>query len=83
MDRITATFLGLLALATLASGQLWLRGKTLGMGQGTFLDATVTVLSAGVLVLALVGLGRILSRTAPVAATADLDRRQEEKDASR
>lgn len=63
MNRVTAVFLVLLGLATLASGQLWMRARVLTAGQGSFLDAALAILSAALLMPALLGLGRILYRT--------------------
>lgn len=71
MNRVTATFLVLLGLATLASGQLWIRGKVLGAGQGTVLDVMLAILSAALLIFTLLGLGRILYRTAPAPPADD------------
>ncbi len=68
MDRVTVTFLALLALATFASGQLWIRGKLWITGSMTALDGAVALVSAVLLVATLVGLGRMLYRTAPVPA---------------
>lgn len=65
MNRVTLTFIVLLSLTTLASGQLWLRGKALVESQGTLLDVTLIILSAGVLLVGLLGLGRMVYRTAP------------------
>lgn len=66
MQEVTGIFLMLLGLATLASGQLWMRSKALGTGQGTLLDVALAILSALLLLAALLGLGRILYRAAPI-----------------
>lgn len=71
MNRVIATFLVLLGLATLTSGQLWMRARALTAGQGTPLDVMLAVLSAVLLILALLGLSRILYRTAPTPPADD------------
>lgn len=69
MNRVTTTFLVLLGLATLASGQLWMRGRALGAGQGAILNVAPAILSAALLMLALLGLGRILYPTTSTPQT--------------
>ena len=81
MSRVTGTFVVLLGLATLASGQLWMRGKKLISGQSSALDAGLAILSAAVLILAMLGLSRILYRTAPAPQAHSSENRGEEKDA--
>lgn len=65
MNRVLVTFLVLLGLATATSGQLWIQSQVWGAGQGTWLDAVLAGLSALLLIASLLGLGRILYRTAP------------------
>jgi len=77
MNRATATFLVLLGLATLASGQLWIQTRVLRAGQGTILDVTLAMLSAALLMLALLGLGRVLYRTTPVSRVGDSESLEE------
>ncbi len=81
MNKVTGIFVVLLGLATLASGQLWLRGKALTSGRGTGLDAGLAILSAAGLALALLALGRILYRTAPAHQAGASEHQEEEKDA--
>ncbi len=69
MRRVSATFLILLGLATLALGQVWLRGGALLSGKGTITDTTLFILGTGLLAFSLLGLGRIL-----VYARAELPR---------
>lgn len=64
-NRVTVTFVILLALTSLASGQLWLRGQVLITGQTTLSDIALIILSAAVLSGGLLGLGRILYRIEP------------------
>lgn len=66
MRRVTLTFFILLGAATLASGQVWTHAGALMAGQGTVLDSALSILSVGVLIASLLGLGRILHRTTPV-----------------
>ena len=66
-NRVTVTFVILLALTSLASGQLWLRGKVLITGQATLLDIAIVILSAAMLSGGLLGLGRILYRIEPLS----------------
>ncbi len=68
MDRITVTFLTLLALATFASGQLWIRGKLWIAGSMTALDGAMVLVSAVLLGATFLGMGRMLHRTAQVPA---------------
>lgn len=73
MNRMLATFLGLLALATFASGQLWMQSKTLATsGSITAMKLAVILGSAALLFLSLSGLARMLYRTAQVPATIPL-----------
>ena len=67
MDRLTVTFLALLVLATLFSGQLWAHGGALVNGHGAFLDIALAAVSALLLMPTLVALGRIVYRTAKVS----------------
>lgn len=64
-NRVTVTFVILLALTSLASGQLWLRGQVLITGRATLSDIALIILSAAVLSGGLLGLGRILYRIEP------------------
>ncbi|MCG3209706.1 MAG: hypothetical protein FOGNACKC_03333 [Anaerolineae bacterium] len=66
-NRVTVTFVILLALTSLASGQLWLRGKVLITGQAALLDIALIILSVVVLSGGLLGLGRILYRIEPLS----------------
>ena len=61
MNRVMVTFLGLLALAVLAAGQLWTQVELLGAGRA---QGATAIFSAAVLGVTLVGLSRILYRTA-------------------
>ncbi len=74
MNRVTLTFLVLLGLATLALGQLWMRSEALMAGQGTVVDMTLATLSATLLIFMLLGLGRILYRTARLPQGSALSR---------
>ena len=66
-NRVTVTFVILLALTSLASGQLWLRGKVLITGQATLLDIAIVILSVAMLSGGLLGLGSILYRIEPLS----------------
>lgn len=70
MNRITGTFLVLLGLATTASGQLWMQSRIISSAPITFLSMGVIVGSTVLLIVSLIGLGRMLYRTAqaPTAA---------------
>ncbi len=86
MNRVTFTFLGLLSLATFASGQLWIRGRMVAAGGGTFWDTEIAGLSALALLFTLTALSYLLSRAAPTVAAVratESDERQEETDAKR
>lgn len=68
MNRITITFLVLLALATFASGQLWMQSKAGAAGATiTLLNMGLVVASAVLLIVTVTGMARMLYRTAPVA----------------
>lgn len=69
MNRITVTFLVLLSLATLTSGQLWMQSRVVLAGQATNLYVLLPVFSATILLLSLLGVGRILYKTAPIPVT--------------
>ena len=64
MKRVTMTFMGLLGLATLAAGQLWTQVELLGAGRVTSSVVATILFSAALLGVTLVGLSRILYRTA-------------------
>lgn len=68
MNRVIVTFLGLLVLAVLAAGQLWKQIELLGVGRAEGATAApvvvMAIFSAALLGVALVGLSRILYRTA-------------------
>ena len=64
MRRVKITFLALLFLATLASGSLWIRGRSMLTSEAP-MDRTLLFLSAGLLLLSLLALTRILARTKP------------------
>lgn len=67
MRRITTTFLVLLALATFASGQLWIQSKAVAAGAPiTVLDVVLIVASAALLIVTVTGMARMLYRTAPI-----------------
>ena len=66
MNRITGTFLVLLALATFASGQLWMQGRPLAADPMTALNGVIVVVNTVLLLVTLLGLGRILYKTAKV-----------------
>ena len=78
MRRVTVTFLILLGLATLASGQLWMLGKAISAGHGTLLDNVLALLSALLLLVALPAMGRILYRTAPARCAGNAQDQEEE-----
>lgn len=78
MNRITATFLILLAVATFASGQLWMQSRLLASAPITGINLAVILGSATVLLISLTGLGRMLYRTAQLPVTISSG---EEKDA--
>lgn len=59
MNRALLTFLMLLGVATIASGQVWSRSVRFGAGQGTWMDLALASLSALLLVTSLLALGRI------------------------
>ncbi|MCC9075995.1 hypothetical protein FKZ61_007710 [Litorilinea aerophila] len=65
MKRITTTFLVLLALATFASGQLWMESKAVAAGATmTVLDVGQVVASAVLMIVTVAGMARMLHRTA-------------------
>ena len=66
-NRVTVIFVILLALTSLASGQLWRLGKILLTGQATSLDIVLVILSGVVFAGGLLGLGRILRRIEPLS----------------
>jgi Na+-transporting methylmalonyl-CoA/oxaloacetate decarboxylase gamma subunit len=67
MRRITTTFLVLLALATFASGQLWMQSKAVAAGAPiTALDVVLIVASASLLIVTVTGIARMHYRTAPI-----------------
>lgn len=69
MNRVTSIFLGLLALATFASGQVWMQSRILASGPVTILNIAVITGSGLLLLASLIALGRMLTYTAkaPVA----------------
>ena len=83
MNRVTITFLTLLALATVSSGQLWIRGKALGAGQGAWPDGVLAALSALALILSLAGLSYLLSRAEGSAVTIEVHPEDQEGDDAR
>jgi Na+-transporting methylmalonyl-CoA/oxaloacetate decarboxylase gamma subunit len=67
MRRITTSFLVLLALATFASGQLWMQSKAVAAGATmTLLDVGLVVASAVLLLVTVTGMARMHYRTAPI-----------------
>lgn len=63
MNRLTATFLILLIVATLALGIGWKQAEGLIAGDYTGSGSVLLVISGVILILALFSLGRILYRT--------------------
>ena len=67
MSRITTTFTVLLALATFASGQLWVQSKSVAAGTTmTVLDLGLVIASATLLIVTMTGMARMLYRTATI-----------------
>ncbi|MCA0453995.1 MAG: hypothetical protein LCI00_08480 [Chloroflexi bacterium] len=77
MNKLNAIFLILLALATLASGQLWAQIEAFLNGQGSLIGAALGTLSAILLTFALLALGRIVYRTSSVQKERTLQNQQE------
>lgn len=77
MNRVTVIFLVLLALATLASGELWVGGRLLAAGDGAVVNGVRVGVSALVLTVTFVGLIRIVWRT--MSPSDDTEVRQEEQ----
>lgn len=60
MNRLSVTFIALLTLTTLASGQLWRQGSELVKNQGDVWDMALIILPALVLIAGLLVLGRMM-----------------------
>lgn len=77
MRKVNLIFVILLSLATLALGLLWKQVQLLAVAQASLGNVALIVLYGLLLILALLGLGRMLVRLAPVASTGKPGEHQE------
>ncbi len=77
MRKFNLIFISLIGLATLALGLLWGQVQLLAATQASIGNIVLIVLSGLFLILALLALGRILLRLAPVASAGGPGEHQE------